>query len=402
MDMTDEIRKLVQEQESYILELRRHFHRNPEPSWEEVETTKKVAAELLSMGCENVRVGFGGTECGVTAEITGGKPGRCVALRADIDALRVNDEKEVEYRSQKPGLAHACGHDGHTAMLLGAARVLMRVKERICGKVRLIFQLSEENVMRSGAKQMISEGVLDGVDGIFGFHLFSTIPSGIVHYKSGPYMAASDRFEVVVTGRGGHGSSPHFSIDPTVATAATIMAWQTVISREISPLDAGVISVGAIETSSQVSNIIPDRVKLAGTVRGFSVDVMKAIEGAFKRVTVDTAAAYRCEADIQYVKGYFPTVNDKNMIDIVKDVSTGLIGASKTVEVPPVMVSEDFSFYQLEIPGGYFGLGSGCSEKGTDYPHHSPKFDIDESALTTGVALHVLCALRFLEEPNNQ
>ena len=401
--MMEDIRKLAQEQEQYVLALRRHFHRNPEPSWEEVDTTKKVAEELRAIGCENIKVGFGGTECGVTAEITGTLPAsveRCVALRADLDALSMNDEKEgVEYRSQRPGMAHTCGHDGHAAMLLGAAKVLMKIKDRICGKVRLIFQPSEENVMRSGAKQMISDGVLNGVDGIFGFHLFSAMPTGTVNYAHGPFMAASDRFEVVISGKGGHGSMPHLAIDPTVAMAAAITSWQTIVSRETAPLDAKVISVGAIETSSQVSNVIPDRVKMTGTIRGFSVDVMKTIEEAFKRTTANIAAAYRCEAEITYVKGYPPTINDSEMLDIAKSAATELLDDSKVNEIPPLTGSEDFSYYQLEIPGAYFGLGVACKEKGTDYPHHSPKFDIDESMLTTGVALHVLCALRFLENP---
>ncbi len=395
--MLQKIKGLAQEIEKDVIALRRHFHQNPEIAWDEVETSKRVAEELKKIGCENIRIGFGGTQCGVSADIIGGKGGKCIALRADIDALPLQDEKDAPYRSQKAGVMHACGHDGHTAMLLGAAKILMSLKADLKGKVRLLFQPAEEHATRSGGKAMIDDGALEGVDAAFGIHVYPSLPTGQFQYRFGPFMAASARWELTLTGKGGHGSSPEMSIDPTIAAFQVGNAFQSIISREVSPRDTAVISVGGMKTSSHVFNIIPERVELNGTVRTFLPGVQDCVENAMARLSSTIAEAYRCKADFKYTRSLPSTINDEKMTALVKSTAESLFGADNVKESSLVMGSEDFSYYGQVVPASYASLGTGCAEKKVNASHHSPQFDVDESALASGVAMHALVAWNYLE-----
>lgn len=394
--MLQKIKEFAQEIEQEVVALRRHFHQNPETSWNEVETTKRLAEELRKMGCENIHVGFGDTQCGVSADIIGEQGGKCIALRGDIDALPLQDEKDVSYRSQKSGVMHACGHDSHAAMLFGAAKVLTKMKSSLKGRVRLLFQPAEEHGIKSGAKAMIDGGALEGVDSAFGIHVFSTIPSGVVEYRFGPFMAAADGWELTLSGKGGHGSSPETAIDPTMPMFQIGNAFQNIIAREISPRDTAVISVGGMKTSSHVFNIIPERVEACGTIRTFRPEVQDHVEEAMTRLATTIAEAYRCKADFKYSRFLPPTINDETFTGIVKSSADLLVGKDNVRESQLVMGSEDFSYFGRLVPASFVLLGSGSSEKKSDMPHHSPKFDVDEAVLKTGVSLYSLVAYNYL------
>ena len=276
--MLEKIKETVKKYEGKVLDLRRHFHMHPEISWNEKETTKRVAKELEEMGISIIKVGFGGTECGVLAEIKGGKPGKTVALRADMDALPLTEEVESPFKSKNDGVMHACGHDAHTAMLVGAAAVLQEHRQDLKGNVRLIFQPAEEHGRIPGAQAMIDGGALDGVDAVFGLHIMPNLEVGKIQYALGPIMAAADAWHLTVKGKGGHGSAPETAVDPTIGAAHTIAALQTLVSREIPPQETAVVSVGGIKSSSHVFNIIPDRVEITGSVRTFNPKVQDAVE----------------------------------------------------------------------------------------------------------------------------
>lgn len=396
--MIEKIKTLAKEQEKEVIELRRHFHMNPEASWNEVETSKRIAEELKKMGCENIKVGFGGTQCGVSADIVGAKPGKCVALRADIDALPLNDEKDVPYKSRKEGVAHACGHDAHAAMLLGAAKVLTAVKGDMKGTVRLLFQPAEEHGIKPGAKAMIDDGAIKGVDAAFGLHVMSTIPSGVLVYRFGPFMAGADSWALTLTGKGGHGSAPEGAIDPTVAAFQIGNAIQTVISREVPPRETAVVSVGGMKTSSYVFNIIPDRVEMNGTIRTFLPEVQDCVEAAMTRLINGVGTAYRCKVDFKYSRLLPSTINEEKTTALAKSVAESIVGAEHVRESELVMGSEDFSYFGRAVPSTYMNLGVACAEKKSDMPHHSPTFDVDESVLWDGTALYAAFAWSWLDK----
>ena len=394
--MLDRVKELAKKYEAEMIDLRRYFHQNPELSWQETETTKRIVAELEKMGCKILQVGFGGTQSGVLAEIVGGKPGKCVALRADIDALPLQDEKDVPYKSKKPGVMHACGHDAHASMLLMAARILCDIKDELHGTVRLIFQPAEEYGMRHGARPMIEEGVLNGVDAIFGFHIWTVTESGVFEWRHGPIMAANAGWDLSIHGKGGHGSAPELAVDPSIAAARILDAFQTIISRELSPKDTAVISLGGMKTSSHVFNIIPERVEMTGCVRSFSAAVQEQISVAMARVVEGVCATHRCKADFVF-KPYVPaTVNDAACADILRDAAIDVLGADKVREAESVMGSEDFSMFLEKIPGSFGFMGCRSEEKKSTHPHHSPKFDVDESVMKNGAEIHVQTVLKFL------
>ncbi|MBN1332203.1 MAG: amidohydrolase [Synergistales bacterium] len=397
--MLDRIRELATAYQPEVVELRRFFHMYPEVSWEEVRTTEKISEILADMGCENIRTGFGGTRAGITAEITGSRPGKCVALRADMDALPINEENEIPYRSLSQGVMHACGHDCHMAMLLGAARILSVMKEQLSGKVRLLFQPCEEIGLRSGALQMIREGVLEGVESICGLHIWSPLPAGRIGYRSGPMMAACDAWETIIRGKGGHGSAPHETFDPTIAAAQVISSIQCIVSREIDPQATAVISTGSMQAGS-LFNIIPETVRLEGTTRTFIPEVQGQVEKAMERIVKGISQTFRCEADLRYTRYVPSTINDKGMTLCIRELAEEILGPDRVEEIVPVMASEDFSYYQREIPGVFFFLGGGNSEKEAGFPHHSPRFNVDEEVFPTGVSMLAGFALKKLGSPS--
>ncbi|MDR1481677.1 MAG: amidohydrolase [Synergistaceae bacterium] len=379
--------------------LRHHLHSCPELSWRETETSGLIEGKLVELGLANVRRGYGGTESGVSADLIGYRPGPCVALRADIDALPLTEENDVAYRSAAEHTMHACGHDGHISILLGAAKLLSALKNELPGRVRFIFQPAEEQGERSGARAMIDEGVLDGVEMIAGLHLWSFERTGLVQWRVGPVMASSDRWRATFTGKGGHGAMPHAAVDPTIAAANFIGSIQTITSRELNPTETAVVSVGTL-TSGDMFNIIPTKAAIGGSLRSFNPEVRASMEGRIRRIADGIATAFRCEAETTVEYMYPCVVNHRDATEILRETAVEIAGQENVKESPLLMVSEDFSFYLEHVPGTFFFLGAGNHEKGTDFPHHSPRFNIDDDALSTGVSLmtgFAAAALKRLE-----
>ncbi|MDR1965732.1 MAG: amidohydrolase, partial [Synergistaceae bacterium] len=368
------IKGLARNLKGEIIEMRRHIHMRPEISWHEAETSSFIENKLISLKLDNIKKGFGGTDSGVTAELSGDPSGPCVALRADIDALPINEENALEHRSRNKGAMHACGHDGHTAALLGAAKILSSMKEAIPGKIRFIFQPAEEIGAPSGAQVMIAEGALDGVCMIGGMHLWSFVRTGLVQWRNGPAMASSDRLSVVFTGKGGHGAMPHTAIDPIIAVANYVLAIQTITSREINPLESAVVSIGKID-SGDTFNIIPGEARLMGSLRSFSPDVRGAMEERLRRIADGIASAYRCSAETTVAYMLPSLANDLKATEILRETAEEAVGSDNVEESAPLMVSEDFGLYLKRVPGTFFFLGAGNADKGANFPHHSPRFD---------------------------
>ncbi|RLF78971.1 amidohydrolase [Thermococci archaeon] len=360
-----------------IIAWRRDFHMHPELGYEEERTSKIVEEHLREWGYKIKRVGTG-----IIADI--GKEGKTVALRADIDALPVQEENDVPYKSRIPGKMHACGHDAHTAMLLGAAKIIGEHKEELPNKVRLIFQPAEEG--GNGALKMIEGGALEGVNAIFGLHVWMELPSGVVGIREGPFMAGVGRFDVEIEGKGGHGASPHETIDPVPIAAQAILAFQTIISRNLNPLESGVVSVGTIK-AGEAFNVIPERVYINGTYRFFTQETKKLIEKRVEEVLKGIALANNASYKLKIEEVAPPTINDSQMASLAKRVAQKL--ELKVEEVPRSMGSEDFAFYLQKVPGAFIALGIKNEEKGIIHPHHHPKFNVDEEVLPLGTALEV-------------
>ncbi len=380
---------------------RRHLHEHPELGMQEVETAKFVAARLDQLGVEDIRTGIANT--GVTALIHGSGSGpnadRVLMLRADMDALPIEEENDVEYRSQVPGVMHACGHDGHTAMLLGAARILLGRRDAFAGTVKVLFQPAEEGP--GGAKPMIAEGALEDphVDACFGLHLAQEMPLGQVASRAGPSMASADSFTVRIQGRGGHGARPQGTVDPIMVGAQIITALQALVSREIDPTKAAVVTVGALN-AGKAGNVIPDTAEMRGTVRSFEPGVREHLQRRVPEVIEGVAEALRATVEITYRLGP-PAVNsDASMAAIVREAATAVVGAENAVEMTPIMGAEDMSYFLQEVPGCYFHVGSNNEERGLVWGHHHPRFDFDEDALGVGISVTVESVLRYFAADN--
>ena len=373
---------------------RRHLHEHPELGFQEVETARFVADRLRALGVDDIRTGIAQT--GATALIRGRQgPGKTVLVRADMDALPIEEENEVDYRSKQAGVMHACGHDAHTAMLLGVGRLLMERRDRFAGTVKLLFQPAEEGP--GGAKPMIEAGVLNDppVDAVLGMHMAQEAPLGVIALRAGPAMAASDGFTLVIHGKGGHGARPQSTIDPIAVGAQIVVALQTIVSREVDPTESAVVTVGAFR-AGEAANVIPDTAELRATVRSFSPDVRQQLARRIEEVVRGIAGAMRAEVDFQYRFGYPPTVNDPVMTDLVRAAATELIGAERVVESPQMMGAEDFSYFLEQRPGCFFYVGSRNEERGLIWGHHHPRFDIDEEALGVGIATMTAAVQRYL------
>ncbi len=373
------------------LATRRDVHRHPELKYEEHRTAALVAERLRSLGYEP-RTGVGGT--GVTAVTEGRAPGPTVLLRADMDALPIEEQNEVPYRSEASGRMHACGHDCHVAVALAAARVLRRLPPAR-GRVKLCFQPAEEG--GNGAKAMIDDGVLDdpAVDAVFGLHVWNHLPVGKVAVTPGPFMGAIDRFRVRVVGQGGHGAVPNESRDPVLAAAHVITALQQIVSRNVDPLEGAVVTVGRVR-GGDAFNVIPDAVELEGTMRSFSSSVWAALPGHLERAATRTAEAYGCRAEVEVDRLMRATVNAPEMADLVREVAAGVVGGDNVVSLR-TFTSEDFSEFLERRPGCFFFVGSRNESLGRVHPHHSPRFDVDESVLPLATELLVGVARRYLE-----
>lgn len=374
-----------------MVEFRRDLHMHPELSFEEERTPRKVAAYLESLGLE-VRTGVGGR--GVVGVLEGARPGRTVALRADFDALPIQEENDVPYASQVPGVMHACGHDIHTATLLGVAKALSEVRDRIAGRVVFIHQFAEEK-SPGGAKPMIDDGCLDGADVVFGAHVWSNLPLGTVGVKAGNAMAAADSFEIEIQGRGGHGAMPHETVDPIVVASQLVLALQQVVSRRVDPLEPAVVTVGSLHAGNAF-NVIPDTALLKGTVRTFDEGVRHDIEEAIARIAEGTCLAAGASAEVCYRRGYPAVRNHPAEIEVVARLAREALGDDAVVPMAPIMGGEDFAYYLQERPGAFFFVGGANAELGMDFPHHHPRFDVDERSMLVAGRLFLAVVLDAL------
>lgn len=368
------------------VEWRRHLHRHPELSFKETRTAAMIADLLESWGL-GVRRGVAGT--GVVATLRGGRPGRTIALRADIDALPIQDEKEAEYASTVPGVMHACGHDGHTAELLAVAKYYSRHRDGMAGTRVFLFQPGEE-VLPGGALGMIADGALDGVDAVYGIHLWAPLPYGTVATRPGPLMAEPDEFEIELRGKGGHGGLPHEARDALVAGAHLVVALQTVVSRSVDPLDAAVLSIGQIAAGT-ARNVIADSCRLSGTIRSFSPAVRELVRGRMEDIVRHTCELHGVEYSFEFYEGYPPVVNDAHEAARVLRVAAAVHRDGEVRECERIMAGEDFAYYLKERPGCFFFVGAGLSD-GSSAPHHHPKFDIDERAMLHAARLLIAVA----------
>ncbi len=374
-----------------IVRLRREFHQHPELAFQELATAKRVEGILRGLGLE-VETLVRGT--GVRGLLRGRKSGKTIALRADMDALPIQEEADVAYRSINPGVMHACGHDAHTAMLLGAAMLLAEHQKDLDGNVVFIFQPAEET--GEGARKMVEEGVLEGVDGLVGLHVSSTFDSGTFGYRGGPLMAAGDFFEVKITGKGGHGGMPHLAVDPIVIAANAITALQTLVSREVDPIESAVMSICKMEAGGKAYNIIPDSVTFGGTIRSLNPELREYLPKRMKEILDGVVTAMRGRYEFNLMERFPVTINDERMTAFVAKMATGLLGEDKVFQMRPLMASEDISYYLQKVPGSFVYLGVKNEKKGLVYPHHHPRFDIDEDVLPTGTALSVAVAMEYL------
>jgi amidohydrolase len=363
---------------------RRYLHQNPELGFQEFITSKFVADRLASLGVEDIRTGIATT--GVTGLIrgTGTGPSKVVLLRADMDALPIEEENDVDYKSTVAGKMHACGHDAHTSMLLGVTRLLMARRDQFSGTVKVLFQPAEEG--GGGAKVMIAEGVLEDpkVDAAFGIHVAQEDPIGTVSLRPGPMMASADGFTLVIQGKGGHGAQPHLCIDPVMIGSQIVSALQTIVSREIDPNESAVITVGAFR-AGHAANVIPDTAELRATVRSFSPAVRQQLATRIEELVRGIAAAFRATVQFDYHFGYPPTVNDPAMTEFASGVLAEVVGAENVHVAPQIMGAEDFSYFLEQVPGAFWFVGTRNPEKGFVWGHHHPRFDIDEDAMAIGI-----------------
>lgn len=385
------LEKNIKDIEKEIIKWRRHIHKNPELSNQEKNTSEYIAKILENLGINYERQN---NNYGIIAKILGKHPGKKIAFRADMDALPVQEKNEVSYKSQKNGIMHACGHDAHMAILLGTAKILKKFEKHINGEILLIFQPAEEASPQGGAKRIIASKALEGIDRIYGLHVWPEKEVGKIVLKKGPCMAASDHFFIDITGKAGHAAEPDKSIDALVAAANWIVAAQSILSREISPMENIVFSIGTMNAGVRY-NVVAENVKIEGTCRTFNPAVRDFIE---KRLSDSLNAIdnfFGTKSSLDYERGYCSLINDEEAVEFAKEVFKKYIGEEFVIEAKePSMCAEDFAFYLNDYKGAFFWLGTGY--EGNE-PLHNPKFNIDESILKKGVLLFSSLALEFLK-----
>lgn len=372
-----------------IVENRRWFHAHPELSFQEVNTAARIVDHLRSYGITEIYERIGKT--GVVAIIRGSSDGPCIALRADIDALPIQETAEILYKSTNDGVMHACGHDGHIASLLAAAKVLFKQRRNITGIVKLIFQPAEEGY--AGALAMVKDGVLEGdscgprVDSIYGIHLWSPDPVGTIGCREGPIMAASDRFKITVKGKGGHGAMPQGTVDAIVEAASVVQALQTIVSRNMDPLESGVVTCGTIN-GGYGYNIVPDNVVITGTCRSFTPSMQELIKSRMCDVCCGVARTYGGDIKMDYEHGYPPTINAyPECVKVVTCAASKIVGEEWSAKPQKTMGAEDFSYFLQERPGCFFFVGAALP--GEPRPHHKSVFDFDETALLVSASMFI-------------
>ena len=390
----DEAKKEAKKISDWIIDIRRELHKHPELMYEEVKTSALVRRELDNLGIEYQSPI---AKTGVLASIGNGN-GPCVALRADMDALPIHEETDVPFRSEVDGKMHACGHDCHTAMLLGAAKILKSKENEFNGTIKLFFQPAEEG--GAGGKLMREEGALENpkVERIFGLHVWPQMPTGQIGSREGTFLAATTFLDLTIKGVGGHAAVPHLTKDPVLTSAQIITNLQSIVSRELDPLDSGVVSISAIQ-GGQAANVIPSEVKLLGTLRSLTMDGLKKLQKRVKEIAENVAEAHDCEAIVEYPgNDYPPTVNDGEMWDFAKKVGSDMLGEENVSDLDAVMGGEDFAYYTEKVKGCFVVLGMQNKDINAIYSVHHPMFKADEDALHIGTALHTMFALKSLEE----
>ncbi|OCQ97918.1 peptidase M20 [Oscillatoriales cyanobacterium USR001] len=385
-----EIRALQPE----LVAWRRQIHQHPEMGFAEYLTAEFIAQKLQKWG---IKTQIGIAKTGIVATIDSGKPGRVLAIRADIDALPIQEENQVSYRSQHDGIMHACGHDGHTAIALGTAYYLANHPTEFKGIVKIIFQPAEEGP--GGAKPMIEAGILNNpdVDAIIGLHLWNNLPLGTVGVRSGPLMAAVEVFKCTILGKGGHGAIPHQTIDSIVVASQIVNALQTIVARNVDPIESAVVTVGEFHAGN-AHNIIADTAKLSGTVRFFNPKYreQKFFHQRIEQIIAGVCQSHGANYDFNYTSLYPPVINDPRITELVREVATSVVETPAGV-IPEcqTMAAEDMSYFLEAVPGCYFFLGSANPDKNLAYPHHHPRFDFDETVLGMGVEIFVRCVEKF-------
>ena len=387
-----DLKALAEKFNPYQIEMRRYFHAHPEPSTKEVETAKKIREELTRAGIEWRPCGKNLTT-GTLATIHGGKPGKTFLLRGDIDGLSVKEKTGLPFASQNDGFMHACGHDCHISMLLTAVMIANSIRDEIPGTIKFIFQPAEEVAL--GALDMMADGVLDGVDGMFGMHVWSELPAGQVSLEAGGRMAATDQFEITITGKSGHAALPHKCVDATPCMAATIMDLQTVVSRQVNPVSPLVLTVGKV-TSGTHWNVISGSAKIEGTVRSLDSESRDMAEESVKRIAANTAASYRCTAEVKYDRLCDNVYNDPEITAFGREAAKTILGPDALPNTPPTMGGEDFGFYCSKVKAAFALFGVGNAACNACYPQHSDHYTVDESTLVKGALLSVQTALNFL------
>lgn len=385
-----------QELKEELISIRRHLHQHPELSFQEVETTRFLIERLKKLGME-VRTEY--SETGVVALLRGNPDGPVVALRGDIDALPIEEKTGLPFASKRRGVMHACGHDLHTTCVLGAAMILSGIREKLPGTVKFIFQPGEEK-NPGGAIQMIRRGVLEDprVDAIFALHSDPKFRTGKIRFKYGVMMAEADEFYITIRGRGGHGSAPHFTVDPIVVAAEAILALQKIPSRLVDPWDHVVVTVSRI-SAGHTTNVIPDEAQLAGTVRTFSKELARRVEQMMRKILHGVTMAYDAEFDLEYDFGYPPLVNHPDMTRFLAACGKDFLGENRCIEMDrPSFGGEDFAYFLERVPGSFFRLGTGNPEKGITAYWHSSDYTVDEDALPVGAGFLAFLAYRFLVE----
>lgn len=390
----DTLHKELEEVFPKMVEIRRDLHQNPELGFEEVRTPQLIAEYLKELGIE-VRTEVGGR--GVVGTLKGGKPGKTVALRADFDALPIQDEKDwTPYQSTIANKMHACGHDGHTATLLGVATVLAKHREDLEGNVVFVHQFAEE-VPPGGALPMIEDGCLDGVDVMFGAHLSSTSPLGQIDCREGYKSAAADSFDITIYGKGGHGASPHDTVDPIVTASQLVVNLQQVVSRNVDPIKSAVLTVGSFH-AGKANNVISDTAKLNGTIRSYDPEVRDLLEERLKKITEATCLASGATCEINYSRGYDALWNHPEETRYLRDIATEVVGEENVIEGSPGMGAEDFTYYIQKVPGTFFNVGAKLSDESKVYPHHHPRFDFDEKAMLIAAKVFVSAVAKLNEK----
>lgn len=391
MSQTIMIHDLIEAVKDEVIAWRRYLHKYPELSFQEEKTAQFVYEKLQTFGELEISRP---TKTSIMARLIGQQPGKVIALRADMDALPIEEENDFDFVSQNSGVMHACGHDGHTAMLLGTAKILTQLKDQIKGEVRFLFQHAEE-LPPGGAQEMVRAGVLDGVDMIIGSHLLSTLPLGKFSLGYGPVMAGADTFNITVVGKGGHASQPELTVDPIAIGTQVVSNLQHIVSRYRDAQEALVISVTQFHAGSAI-NVIPSKVSIGGSVRSFNPELREEIPNFIERIVKEITEAHGATYEFDYQFGYAPTINDEEVTRLMDETVCEIFGEKSREISKPIMGSEDFSAFQKVVPGSYIGIGARNEEKGIIYPHHHPQFTVDEQALQIGVKLFVHGTLKML------